>query len=249
MSFIPQKGDNSTKAPRHDSTFAYHGACSLLKYQVRTCFASIRLYQRLSRTIIHSFRSGFFFSVGRIINANCAESGATRIFVCQHPMSCSAGATADRENSRIRIVRTLDIGAVTPYGVVYDNGIERPPLYRGGPFPPYLYDTISWRWKPHRFPNRRTQRIEPFSAFPSLKSLQKYPVRPASPEEAGLFYAQTSEQDEKGAGLARTQEPSEAVRVGRGGARKQAPFSPQAGTKRSGLCLDGDRGEVHHAPS
>ncbi|MCI9402508.1 MAG: hypothetical protein HFF04_02395 [Oscillospiraceae bacterium] len=31
-------------------------------------------------------------------------------------------------------------GVVTPYGVVYDNGMELEPLYRGGPFPPYLYD-------------------------------------------------------------------------------------------------------------
>lgn len=31
-------------------------------------------------------------------------------------------------------------GVVTPYGVVYDNGMELEPLYFGGTFPSYLYD-------------------------------------------------------------------------------------------------------------
>lgn len=31
-------------------------------------------------------------------------------------------------------------GVVTPYGVVYDNGMELKPLYNGKAFPPYLYD-------------------------------------------------------------------------------------------------------------
>ena len=32
-------------------------------------------------------------------------------------------------------------GMVTPYGVVYDNGMELEQLYTGGPFPQYLYET------------------------------------------------------------------------------------------------------------
>lgn len=31
-------------------------------------------------------------------------------------------------------------GVITPYGVVYDNGMELKPLYNGKAFPPYLYD-------------------------------------------------------------------------------------------------------------
>ena len=30
-------------------------------------------------------------------------------------------------------------GMVTPYGVVYDNGMELEQIYAGGPFPQYLY--------------------------------------------------------------------------------------------------------------
>ena len=39
-----------------------------------------------------------------------------------------------------RLLIDSGAGVVTPYGVVYDNGMELEPLYRGGPFPPYLYD-------------------------------------------------------------------------------------------------------------
>lgn len=31
-------------------------------------------------------------------------------------------------------------GVITPYGVLYDNGMQMDQLYKGGPFPPYLYD-------------------------------------------------------------------------------------------------------------
>ena len=40
-----------------------------------------------------------------------------------------------------RLLIDSGTGVVTPYGVVYDNGMKLEPLYRGGPFPPYLYDT------------------------------------------------------------------------------------------------------------
>ena len=39
-------------------------------------------------------------------------------------------------------LRLIDTGAgvVTPYGVVYDNGMKLEPLYQGQQFPPYCYD-------------------------------------------------------------------------------------------------------------
>lgn len=39
-----------------------------------------------------------------------------------------------------RLLIDSGAGVVTPYGVVYDNGMKLEPLYRGGAFPPYLYD-------------------------------------------------------------------------------------------------------------
>lgn len=33
-------------------------------------------------------------------------------------------------------------GKVTPYGVVYENGMKLEPLYQGGAFPGYLYDSV-----------------------------------------------------------------------------------------------------------
>ena len=39
-----------------------------------------------------------------------------------------------------RLLIDSGTGVVTPYGVVYDNGMELEPLYFGGTFPSYLYD-------------------------------------------------------------------------------------------------------------
>lgn len=40
-----------------------------------------------------------------------------------------------------RLLIDSGTGVITPYGVVYGNGMRLEPLYRGGPFPPYLHDT------------------------------------------------------------------------------------------------------------
>ena len=64
-----------------------------------------------------------------------------------HYMNLNGGcaSTEDLENldgeETARLLIDSGTGVVTPYGVVYDNGMELEPLYRGGPFPPYLYDT------------------------------------------------------------------------------------------------------------
>lgn len=39
-----------------------------------------------------------------------------------------------------RLLIDSGAGVITPYGVVYDNGMELKPLYNGKAFPPYLYD-------------------------------------------------------------------------------------------------------------
>ena len=43
-------------------------------------------------------------------------------------------------NETARLLIDSGTGVVTPYGVVYDNGMELEPLYFGGTFPSYLYD-------------------------------------------------------------------------------------------------------------
>ncbi len=52
--------------------------------------------------------------------------------------------TEDLENldgeETARLLIDSGAGVVTPYGVVYDNGMELEPLYFGGTFPSYLYD-------------------------------------------------------------------------------------------------------------
>lgn len=50
----------------------------------------------------------------------------------------------DLDGERVaRILIDSGAGVVTPYGVVYDNGMKLEPLYSGGAFPPYLYDAHS----------------------------------------------------------------------------------------------------------
>ena len=39
-----------------------------------------------------------------------------------------------------RLLIDSGAGVITPYGVVYDNGMELKPLYNGKAFPPYLYE-------------------------------------------------------------------------------------------------------------
>ena len=63
-----------------------------------------------------------------------------------HYMNLNGGCAHTEELKNLdgeetaRLLIDSGAGVVTPYGVVYDNGMELEPLYRGGPFPPYLYD-------------------------------------------------------------------------------------------------------------
>lgn len=64
----------------------------------------------------------------------------------EHYMNLNDGCVRSDELDRLDGEKTarelIDSGAgvVTPYGVVYDNGIRLEPLYNGKTFPPYLYD-------------------------------------------------------------------------------------------------------------
>lgn len=64
-----------------------------------------------------------------------------------HYMNLNGGCASTEELDNLdgeetaRLLIDSGAGEVTPYGVVYDNGMKLEPLYRGGPFPPYLYDT------------------------------------------------------------------------------------------------------------
>ncbi len=64
-----------------------------------------------------------------------------------HYMNLNGGCASTEELDNLdgeetaRLLIDSGAGKVTPYGVVYDNGMKLEPLYRGGPFPPYLYDT------------------------------------------------------------------------------------------------------------
>ena len=64
-----------------------------------------------------------------------------------HYMNLNGGGASTEELDNLdgeetaRLLIDSGAGVVTPYGVVYDNGMKLEPLYRGGVFPPYLYDT------------------------------------------------------------------------------------------------------------
>lgn len=64
-----------------------------------------------------------------------------------HYMNLNGGCASTEELDNLdgeettRLLIDSGAGVVTPYGVVYDNGMKLEPLYRGGVFPSYLYDT------------------------------------------------------------------------------------------------------------
>lgn len=63
-----------------------------------------------------------------------------------HYMNLNGGCASMEELNNLdgeetaRLLIDSGAGVVTPYGVVYDNGMKLELLYRGGVFPPYLYD-------------------------------------------------------------------------------------------------------------
>lgn len=64
----------------------------------------------------------------------------------QHFMNLHGGCASTEELENLDGYETalllIDGGGaeITPYGVLYDNGMQMEQLYKGGPFPPYLYD-------------------------------------------------------------------------------------------------------------
>src|SRR5699024_5360856 len=63
-----------------------------------------------------------------------------------HYLTLNGGSASLEELEKINGRQTAlalilnETGCVTPYGVVYDNGMELEPLYNGRQFPGYLYD-------------------------------------------------------------------------------------------------------------
>ena len=64
----------------------------------------------------------------------------------QHQMTLHGGTmpmeeyrAIDGEKEALSLIRNTE-GTVTPYGVVYDNGMRLEQSYQGGCFPPYLYE-------------------------------------------------------------------------------------------------------------
>lgn len=64
----------------------------------------------------------------------------------QHFMNLHGGCASTEELENLDGYETALLlidgggGVITPYGVLYDNGMQMEQLYKGGPFPPYLYD-------------------------------------------------------------------------------------------------------------
>ena len=63
-----------------------------------------------------------------------------------HYMNLNGGGASTEELDNLdgeetaRLLIDSGAGVITPYGVVYDNGMELKPLYNGKAFPPYLYE-------------------------------------------------------------------------------------------------------------
>lgn len=63
-----------------------------------------------------------------------------------HYMNLNGGCASMEELENLdgeettRLLIDSGAGVITPYGVVYDNGMELKPLYNGKAFPPYLYE-------------------------------------------------------------------------------------------------------------
>lgn len=66
----------------------------------------------------------------------------------EHRLTCNGGCMPTEQyekiNGKMEALKLLrnERGTVTPYGVVYDNGMELKPLYDGKHLPGYLYDAV-----------------------------------------------------------------------------------------------------------
>lgn len=73
-------------------------------------------------------------------------------------------------------------GVITPYGVLYENGMRLEPLYQGGPFPAYLdrlYE-LELIVSPHQEPVKTTHLYLPVSSAWIQRMLQRGGIAPAN---------------------------------------------------------------------
>lgn len=73
-------------------------------------------------------------------------------------------------------------GLITPYGVLYENGMQLEPLYQGGPFPAYLdrvYE-LELTVSPHQEPVKTTHLYLPSSSAWIQHMLQRGGIAPAN---------------------------------------------------------------------
>lgn len=73
-------------------------------------------------------------------------------------------------------------GVITPYGVLYENGMRMEPLYQGGPFPAYLdrvYE-LELTVSPHQEPVKTTHLYLPSSSAWIQRMLQRGGIAPAN---------------------------------------------------------------------
>ena len=73
-------------------------------------------------------------------------------------------------------------GVITPYGVLYENGMRMEPLYQGGPFPAYLDRVYELELivSPHQEPTKTTHLYLPASSAWIQRMLQRGGIAPAN---------------------------------------------------------------------
>ena len=73
-------------------------------------------------------------------------------------------------------------GVITPYGVLYENGMRMEALYRGGPFPAYLDRVYELELivSPHQEPTKTTHLYLPASSAWIQRMLQRGGIAPAN---------------------------------------------------------------------
>ena len=110
----------------------------------------------------------------------------------QHFMNLHGGCASTEELENLDGYETalllIDGGGaeITPYGVLYDNGMQMEQLYKGGPFPPYLYDAyeLVLPVSPTQSPQNKTYLYLPSSNL----QLERTLLRGGIMEREGWFH-------------------------------------------------------------
>ena len=134
----------------------------------------------------------------------------------------------DGEETARRLIESGS-GTITPYGVVYDNGMKLEQVYDGRFFPCYYYEPnaitvavtskaepedtehITWLFLPmvQEEIDRALQRagiadpadvrlrLEDKKEVKMMENMSRFHIRPARPDEAGLFYTPHPEEDKR----------------------------------------------------